>query len=374
MKVGLIIYGAIQNLSGGYLFDRSLVKYLTDRGDQVDVISIPFRNYLIHLLDNFKYRLPRDYDILIQDELNHPSLITANSQNHSYPVVCLVHHLRSSESWPVWQAWFYRFIEKRYLRSVDGFIFNSKTTARAVRGLIDNSKPSLVAYPPTDRFGNNISPGDIEARSLKSPFRLLFLGNLTPRKGLHVILDAMAGIFRRRQSSSRATTPHTDQRIPDFVLDIVGSVHVQPDYTRVMQKRVKDLGLEARVQFHGSLDIEPLRELLINAHLLVLPSSYEGFGIAYLEGMGFGLPSIGTTQGAAREIITNGINGYLVEPESSNALMGKILQLDGDRKLLTRMSLAAHQRYLAQPAWTDIAGGIREFLFEMTTNKRAAES
>ncbi len=374
MKVGLIIYGSINNSSGGYLYDRNLVKYLTDKGDQVDVISIPLRNYLLHLLDNFSYRLPGDYDIVIQDELNHPSLITANSQNHFYPVVCLVHHLRSSESWPVWQAWFYRFIEKRYLRSVDGFIFNSKTTAIAVRGLIDNSKPSMVAYPPTDRFGNHISPGDIEARSLKSPFRLLFLGNLIPRKGLHIVLDAMAGIFHRRHMSSRETPSHTDQRIPDLTLDIVGSMNVQPGYTFAMQKKVKDLGLEDRIQFHGSLDNEPLRQLLINAHLLVLPSSYEGYGIAYLEGMGFGLPAIATTQGAAREIIKDGINGYLIEPENSNAVMGKILQLDGDRKLLTRMSLAAHQRYLAQPAWTDNADAIREFLFVMRTNKKAARS
>lgn len=40
-----------------------------------------------------------------------------------------------------------------------------------------------------------------------------------------------------------------------------------------------------------------------NAHTLIVPSSYEGFGIVYLEGMSFGLPAIGTTAGAASELV-----------------------------------------------------------------------
>ena len=44
---------------------------------------------------------------------------------------------------------------------------------------------------------------------------------------------------------------------------------------------------------------------------MVVPSSYEGYGIVYREGMAFGLPAIGTTSGGASEIITDGENGYL---------------------------------------------------------------
>jgi glycosyltransferase involved in cell wall biosynthesis len=372
MKVGFIIYGSIHNLSGGYLYDRSLVKYLSERGDKVDVISIPFRNYFYHLLDNFNYRLPLNYDILIQDELNHPSLITANLRNRLHPVVSLVHHLRSSEKWPVWQDWFYRFIEKIYLRSVDGYIFNSETTANSVNELIPRNKPTIIAYPPTDRFGNSISQEEIKARASRSPFRLLFLGNLIPRKGLHVILDALAAALRHGQNSGREIHhPPSDQEIPEIYLDIVGSIEVEPVYTRKIQKKVIDLGLDDRIHFHGSLDTELLRELLTNAHLLVVPSSYEGYGIAYLEGMCFGLPAIGSTQGAAREIITDGINGYLIEPEDSRALLEKILKLEADRKLLTHLSLAARQRYLDQPSWLEIASSIRDFLVGMTTHRSA---
>src|SRR5215203_3408456 len=177
MRIGLIIYGSLDTLSGGYLYDRKLVDYLRSQGDSVEVISLPWRNYLAHLTDNLRFRLPSNLDVLIQDELNHPSLIFANWEKHPYPIVSLVHHLRCSELRPKWQNAFYRVVEKKYLQSVDGFIFNSQTTKSVVRGLLVNGKPCIVAYPPTDRFGDAISEDEIIERAKGEVLRILFLGN-----------------------------------------------------------------------------------------------------------------------------------------------------------------------------------------------------
>ena len=125
MKIGLIIYGSLETVSGGYLYDRKLVEYLRSQGDTVEIISLPWQNYAVHLTDNFHFRLLRGFDLLIEDELNHPSLLFANRQPHPCPVVSLVHHLRCSELRPKWQNDFYRIVEKQYLQSVAGFIFNS---------------------------------------------------------------------------------------------------------------------------------------------------------------------------------------------------------------------------------------------------------
>ena len=57
MKIGLIIYGSLDTLSGGYLYDRMLVDYLRAQGDTVEIISLPWRNYAAHLTDNFWFRL-----------------------------------------------------------------------------------------------------------------------------------------------------------------------------------------------------------------------------------------------------------------------------------------------------------------------------
>ena len=74
MRIGFVIYGSIDAVSGGYLYDRKLVECLRAEGETVEIISLPWRNYASHLTDNFHFRLPQNLDILIEDELNHPSL------------------------------------------------------------------------------------------------------------------------------------------------------------------------------------------------------------------------------------------------------------------------------------------------------------
>jgi glycosyltransferase involved in cell wall biosynthesis len=80
--------------------------------------------------------------------------------------------------------------------------------------------------------------------------------------------------------------------------------------------------------------------------------------------MGFGLPAIGTTAGAAGEIIEDGTTGFLIEPGDSATLASRLADLSADRGLLTRLSLSARTRYLRQPKWEQTAGQIREFLLK----------
>jgi len=355
MKIGLVIYGSLDTLSGGYLYDRKLVAYLREQGDSVEIISLPWRNYAAHLMDNLSFQLPKKLDILIEDELNHPSLILANQWKHPYPVISLVHHLRCSELRPKWMNAFYQIVEKKYLNSVDGFIFNSRTTERAVNSLLENRKPGVVAYPPTDQFGVLLSENEIRERAKTDEFRILFLGNVIYRKGLHTLLEAVKDL---RQSPELAEGSKVQ-------VDIVGSLNSEPAYVKLIQEFIVKNHLSPFVFLHGSLDKEPLIQKLKEAHVLVVPSSYEGFGIVYLEGMGFGLPAIGTTAGAAGEIIEHGQTGYLVALDDSRALAEHIRSLAEDRGTLIRLSLNARRRYLHQPSWTETAKNIRDFLYSL---------
>ncbi len=236
-------------------------------------------------------------------------------------------------------------MEKKYLNSVDGFIFNSRTTEGAVNSLLENRKPGVVAYPPTDQFGILLSENEIRERAKADEFRILFLGNVIYRKGLHTLLKAVSV----QQSA--------------FRIDVVGSLYSEPVYVKLNQEFIAKNHLSSFVFLHGSLAKEALIQKLKEAHILVVPSSYEGFGIVYLEGMGFGLPAIGTTAGAAGEIIEPGQTGYLVAPDASKALAEHIQSLAEDRDTLTRLSLNARRRYLRQPSWTETAKSIRDFLY-----------
>ena len=82
--------------------------------------------------------------------------------------------------------------------------------------------------------------------------------------------------------------------------------------------------------------------------------------------MGFGLPAIGTTAGAAGEVIRDGETGFLIPPEDVNMLAERLSALASQRELLVRLSIHALRRYQGQPSWEQTAQAIREFLLELT--------
>ena len=356
MRIGLLIYDALDTVSGGYLYDRQLVSYLESQGDQVDVVSITMRNYSQHLLDNLSRPLYNrlvdlPVDILLQDELNNPSLFYLNRRmkdSINYPIISIVHHLRSSESHPGWQNSVYSAVEKNYLCSVDGFIFNSQNTRQAVQNLTGSGKKWVVAYPAGDQLKPDISPEMIEARAHQAgPLKILVLGNVIPRKGLHILLEALSKIADK-----------------DWKLSVVGSMEFDAGYNRGIMQLVRDYGLGEKVRFYGSLGDEQLKETMRNHQVLAVPSFHEGFGIAYLEGMGFGLPAIGTTSGGASEIITDNVDGCLV-PRGDAALLAEcVTRFIDNRQLLATMSRQARVRYLQHPTWEVSMKLVRGFLEE----------
>ncbi len=355
MKLGLVIYGSLDIVSGGYLYDRKLVSYLRSQGDTVEIIAIPPASYCSRLMDSLTFRLPRGFDIVIEDELVHPSLLLANGRDVGIPIVSLVHNLHSSERRAVWLNTIYRQIEKRHLASVDGFIFNSTITQDSVARLLHQSKPHVLAPPGGDRLGS-LTVDTVRARSSKPGLlRLLFLANVTPLKGLHVLLDALRSL--------PAVT---------CTLDVAGSLDVDARYAREMHRQAAHLPVT--VNFHGLLDGQPLVDLLKASDALVLPSFYEGFGIAYLEGMAFGLPAIGTTAGAIPQMIHDGVNGCMIAPGDSAALAAIIRRLASDRAELSRLSEGALRYYSACPTWDQSAALVRRFLLDMIKGARSAET
>ena len=356
MRVGLLIYGSLDTISGGYLYDRRLVATLRGAGDEVTVVSLPWRSYPKHISDNFSSSLLRrltslEVDVLVQDELNHPSLFHLNTRLRpqvGYPIVSLVHHLRSSEQHPAMVMPVYRAVEKRYLESVDAFIFNSRTTKGVVESLVGAGRPSVVGTPAGDRLGLRMSSEEIVQRSRQpGPLRCLFLGSVIPRKSLHTVLDALSHL---PQDAWRLT--------------VAGSLDAATEYSTRMKALVAARSWQDNVRFCGALGDDELRRILMEHHVVVLPSQYEGFGIAYLEGMSVGLPAIASTSGAAHEIIENGLSGFLIQPGDSENLAQILARLQRDRTQLAEMGLAAQAAYQTFPGWTESMLRVRQFLVE----------
>ncbi len=354
MRLGLLLYGSLDTVSGGFLYDRMLVQYLRRQGEEVEVLYLPWRAYGRGLLDNFSVGLYRRlrgaaFDLLIQDELAHPSCLWLNRRlrrNRPYPIISLVHHLRASEPWPPWQQRLYRLVERQYLATVDGLVCTSRSSLKTVTALTGPGKPGVVAHPGRDHLPVRVTPAEIAARALApGPLEIISVGNLIPRKGLHVLLAALT-------------------RLPAqaWRLTVVGSLSMDPAYAQAIRRQREEAGWGRQVTLLGPLVKEDLAQRLFLSHLLALPSFHEGFGIVYLEGLGFGLPALATTAGGAGEIVRHGREGFLVAPGDAAALAGYLEQLAADRRLLLALSLAARERYLAHPTWAEGGARIHRFL------------
>lgn len=352
MHIGLVIYGSLDTLSGGYLYDRMLVRALEAAGHRVSIYSTPWRSYAQHLTDNGdaglrRHLLAAPVDLWLQDELNHPSLFWLNRtlrRHHPAPIVAVVHHLRSSEEHPRHLLPLYRRIERVYLATLDGYLANSHTTHATVQALLSAPRPFAVAWPGADHLpaSADITATGIAARALlAAPLRILFVGNLIPRKGLHHLLDALAQVDG------------------DWTLSVVGSSDPNVGYVRSIRRQLTATGLTARVRLLGRVDDAALVDLYRRHHLFAAPG-YEGFGIAYLEAQRFGLPVIALTTGAAREVVFAGQTGVLVAPGDGTALAAAFTRFCADRELLAGMGMAARLRYTLHPTWAEsMAGAVR---------------
>ncbi len=359
MRVGFIIRGDLERLSGGFLYDRKIVEYLRSHGDEVQVLSLPWetlwgRTALRDLPTLFRRLAALSADIVVQDELAHPFLFLLNpklKEKWKIPVVGIIHHLKCCEKNSAWRKCFHRFAERRYLHTLDGFIFNSRTTEKTVAALSGRASPGVIAYPGGDRLAGGVKAEFLSRRSRADKVRIVFVGNVIPRKELHTLIS---GLSLAGGSG--------------WELVIAGNFQVDPSYLRRVKHQVETAGLQGRVGFTGQVSDAELADLLSRSHLLAVPSSYEGFGIVYLEAMSFGLPVIAAAEGGAGEIVTHGRNGFLVKPGNSRALADHLRELLGDRNRLLAMALAALERFHTFPPWEEGCGKVYRFLHQCRGN------
>ena len=97
----------------------------------------------------------------------------------------------------------------------------------------------------------------------------------------------------------------------------------------------------------GAIDAGAVRQKLLAAHLFVLASWHEPLGVAYMEAMSCGVPTIGTDAGGVSEMITSGETALLVEPKNPAMLAEAIQRLAASPKELDRLSRAGRAHIVA---------------------------
>jgi phosphatidylinositol alpha-1,6-mannosyltransferase len=144
---------------------------------------------------------------------------------------------------------------------------------------------------------------------------ILTIGRLAPHKGHDVVIGAL---------------PLVLSQIPNVVYLIGGKGPTLESLKALAQERA----VSDHVIFAGYVPDEELPAFYNAADLFVMPSrqmleagEWEGFGIVYLEANACGKPVIGGRSGGTEDAVVNGQSGYLVDPESPEAVAEKILGL-----------------------------------------------
>jgi phosphatidyl-myo-inositol dimannoside synthase len=137
--------------------------------------------------------------------------------------------------------------------------------------------------------------------------------------------------------------PQVMARHPDAVLAIAGDGDDRPR----LEAKARDLGLDQSVTFIGRIPDNALAGLYARCRFFVMPSRDEGFGLVFLEAMRAAKACIGGA-GAASEIIEDGVTGFVIDPDSREALLAAILRLYGDDAGCAQLGAAGRARFLSE--------------------------
>jgi N-acetyl-alpha-D-glucosaminyl L-malate synthase BshA len=107
------------------------------------------------------------------------------------------------------------------------------------------------------------------------------------------------------------------------------------------EQLARQLGVSAYIEFTGKQN--HVERLIRQAHVLLMPSEMESFGLAALEAMACGVVPLGTRVGGVPELISDGVDGFLEAVGDTERLAARATQLLTDHDLFTRMAGAARR-------------------------------
>ncbi|SNT03107.1 glycosyltransferase family 4 protein [Rhodococcoides kyotonense] len=263
------------------------------------------------------------------------------------PVTLLVHHCHR-EQWPVagplmaklgW--WLESAVSPRVHRANQYLTVSLPSADELVALGVDRDRIAVV------RNGVDAVPGEIPEDVRSSHPSLSVLSRLVPHKQIE---DALAAVATLRST------------IPDLHLDVIGGGWWEDN----LRQRVRELGIDYAVTFHGHVDELRKHELLGQSWVHVMPSRKEGWGLAVVEAAQHGVPTVGyrSSKGLTDSII-DGVTGLLVGADGADRDVTALTAAVGDllRDAEMRADLGEKARVRAREfSWEQCAHGVHSVL------------
>lgn len=201
--------------------------------------------------------------------------------------------------------------EKEIVLADHIFVASSITKRSLLKVGIKEEKVSVIPYgAPTEYFYPQSKPDQI--------FRALFVGSLTPRKGIHYLLQAWQKL-----------------KLPQSELLLVGSNPLPKNWFAPYENLVR---------YVSCVPHYSLKTYYNSASVFVFPSLVEGFGLVLLEAMACGIPIITTPNTGGPDVITNGVEGFIIPIRDVEALQEKLEWCYKHPQELAEMGKAARKK------------------------------
>jgi glycogen(starch) synthase len=201
--------------------------------------------------------------------------------------------------------------------------------ARAVTACSDFALSALADFTELPAHSsvvpNGVKPDDFHAAHADTQSfgrYVLGVGRLVPQKGFDTLVEAFGA-----------------KGLSELSLVIAGD-----GYERLaLTTRADHIGLSERFHLLGSVDRIRLAGLLRGARVFALPSRGEAFGIALLEAMAAGIPSVAAASGGVTEFARDGINALIVPPDDPARLAEAVVSLEHDEELRERLTAGGRE-------------------------------
>lgn len=303
----------IQGGSGTDTFTRSLAEALRGLSCEVHEQPIPHR---------FQYA---PFALRRLAPPPGTQITTTNSWNgfafarHGIPMVTICHLCVHDPAYAPYRSLPQSIFHRNFVKGFERLSFQaaratvsvSEATARAVREVFPHVDPVVIRNGIDTSF---FTPG--RAKPVSHRFRLLFVGNLTPRKGADLL---------------------------EPVLERLGN-GFELHYTSGLRDRGALTASTARAL--GSLGRVEVRDAYRAADAFLFPTRLEGLPLTVMEAMACGLPIVASNRSSIPELVTDGKEGLLCEPEVA-VLSDAVRSLADNKTVCLRMSEAARHRAAA---------------------------
>jgi glycosyltransferase involved in cell wall biosynthesis len=340
------IPGDLATPTGGYRYDRRVLEELRQLGWNVRVLTLPgdfpspsgaSLRKTEELLAATSEEAPVFFDGLAFGAI--PSEILVRVPRR---YVALVHHPLAFETGlsPERVSYFRQSERAALVHAVSVVVTSAATRDLLVSDFGVTVECITVAEPGTEPASR--------ARGSEGSPRLLSVGAVSPRKGFRVLVEALSGIAEL-----------------DWICRIAGSLDRDQDETAALRASIAQARLEKRVMLLGTLEEDHLEAEYDRATLFVLPSHFEGYGMAFAEALARGLPIVACSGSAASSTVPAAA-GIFVPAGDSERLAAALRRLLSNTAEIEKRSDAAWEHARSLPRWRDTASKIAAALEKAT--------